>query len=274
MSTVISRDGTRIAYDRRGSGPPIILIGGGLDDGSENAPLARALAQSFTVFNYARRGRGASGDTPPYTVDRELEDLAAVLEPAGPSAHLVGISSGGALALQAAATGATSGRIVVYEVPYAVTEPDTRRWRDYVDRLQTALRADTPGAAIEAFMQVAGASAHDIESARASPHWEGLELLAPTLAYDAALLGDGRPPDAILARVSNAVLVLTGGTPDAVGLGAEFFGRAADALQSSLVAGHRQVLEGEGHVPNAQALADVITTWVGREADQTGVAWW
>jgi alpha-beta hydrolase superfamily lysophospholipase len=103
MDSVTSRDGTLIAYERSGVGPAVILVGGGLDDGTENAPLVPLLSHRFTVVNYARRGRGESGDTQPYAVEREIEDLQALIEVAGGSAHLYGVSSGGALALEAAA---------------------------------------------------------------------------------------------------------------------------------------------------------------------------
>ena len=111
--TVTSADGTRIAGQREGSGPALVLVGGGLDDGSENAVLMLALADAFTVYNYARRGRGASGDTRPHAVQRELEDLAAVLDVAGGEAHVFGASSGAALALEAAAAGLPIARLVV-----------------------------------------------------------------------------------------------------------------------------------------------------------------
>jgi pimeloyl-ACP methyl ester carboxylesterase len=103
MNRVTSKDGTSIAYDRKGSGPAVILVGGGLDDGAENAPLALELAGPFTVYNYARRGRGDSGDTLPYALEREIEDIEALTAEAGGSAHLFGVSSGGALALEAIA---------------------------------------------------------------------------------------------------------------------------------------------------------------------------
>ncbi|MET1007889.1 MAG: alpha/beta hydrolase, partial [Propionibacteriaceae bacterium] len=114
--TVTSADGTQIAYQREGSGPAVVLVGGGLDDGSENAVLLPGLAGEFTVYNYARRGRGGSGDTRPYAVERELEDLAALLAAAGGTAHVFGASSGGALALEAAAAGLPIARLVVYDV--------------------------------------------------------------------------------------------------------------------------------------------------------------
>jgi alpha-beta hydrolase superfamily lysophospholipase len=102
MNRVTSKDGTSIAYERQGSGPAVILVTGGLDDGSENAPLAAELAEHFSVYNYNRRGRGDSGDTPPYAVEREIEDIEALVAEAGGSAHLYGVSTGAALALEAA----------------------------------------------------------------------------------------------------------------------------------------------------------------------------
>jgi pimeloyl-ACP methyl ester carboxylesterase len=120
---VTSQDGTLIAYERQGGGPAVILVGGGLDDSSENAPLAAELAKDFTVYNYARRGRGESGDTLPYAVERELDDLEALVTEAGGSAHLYGVSSDGALALEAAAAGLTGiDKLAVYEVPYNIQD--------------------------------------------------------------------------------------------------------------------------------------------------------
>ena len=120
MPSVTSADGTRIAYEALGQGPPLVLVGGGLDDGAENVPLQHELAARFTVINYARRGRGDSGDTQPYAAAREIEDLQALIDVAGGRAHVLGVSTGGALALQAAAAGASIDRLAVYEVPYYV----------------------------------------------------------------------------------------------------------------------------------------------------------
>src|ERR671915_1114288 len=138
---VTSNDGTTIAYDRKGSGPAVVLVGGAQDDGAENAPLVPALAEHFTVYNYARRGRGASGFTEPYAVEREIEDLDALIAEAGGSAHVFGVSSGGALALEAAAAGVAVGRIGVYEVPYSIAEDAAVLWREYTEQLDAALAA-------------------------------------------------------------------------------------------------------------------------------------
>ena len=236
---VTSSDGTSIAYDRQGGGPALILVGGSLDDGAENAPLAAELARSFTVFNYARRGRGDSGDTPPYALAREIEDLGALVAEAGGSAHAFGVSSGGALALEAAAAGVAFDRIGVYEVPYSIGEEAQRRWREYTEQL-TGGEGD-----IELFMRLAGSSEESIAAARSSPYWPA--ALAHTLAYDAACLGDGLPH----VTVTQPVLVATGG-------GAEFFELAGDALAASLPNAERLVLPRQGHVADPQAVAPVL----------------
>jgi pimeloyl-ACP methyl ester carboxylesterase len=140
VDRVTSNDGTSIAYERSGSGPPVILVGGGLVDPAtgragrwENAPLARELAERFTVINYDRRGRGDSGDSLPYAVERELEDIEALIAAAGGPAHIYGVSSGGALAIEAAAAGIAIDRLAVYEVPYGVGDDASQRWREYLD---------------------------------------------------------------------------------------------------------------------------------------------
>ena len=177
MNRVTSRDGTSIAYDRQGSGPPVILVTGGLDDGSENAPLATELAEQFTAYNYNRRGRGESGDTQPYALEREIEDLVALIAEAGGSAHVYGVSSGGALALEGATAGLPIDRLAVYEVPYSMGEDASVRWREYVEQLGVLLGEGRRGDAVE-------------------------------------LLGGGHPPAARYATVTQPTLVATGGSDD------------------------------------------------------------
>lgn len=257
---MVSKDGTPIAYERIGEGPPVILVGGGLDDGTENAPLARELARRFTVVNYARRGRGESGDTPPYAVRREVEDLDALVTEVGGPAFLYGVSSGGALALEAAALGVAVGKVAVYEVPYLVGEGMVAAWREYVARLGEALGRDDRDAALELFMRLAGSSDEEIAGARGAPVWPALLGMAHTLAYDAACLGDGPPPKR-LAEIGQPVLVLTGG-----GLGGlpGFFDEAADALAAILPHRERRTIEGTGHVADAGRVAPVLSEFFTR----------
>ena len=142
MPHVNSADGTSIGYDRLSdTGPPVVLVGGGLDDGTENHPLGEYLADNFAVVNYRRRGRGDSGDTQPYALAREVEDLAAVIDAAGGRAHLFGASTGGALALEAAAAGLPVDRIAVHEVPYQVDDAMVAAWQAYRLELNAALDA-------------------------------------------------------------------------------------------------------------------------------------
>jgi pimeloyl-ACP methyl ester carboxylesterase len=175
MERVTSKDGTSIAYDRLGDGPAVVLVGGAFVDRSENAPLAAELAGRFTTINYDRRGRGASGDTPPYALRREIEDLEALLAAAGGSTHLYGVSSGGALVLEAAAAEVAVDRIAVYEVPYDLAGDAPRRHREYVARLEGFLAEGRRGDAAELFMRLAGASDEMVAGARGSPMWPGLE---------------------------------------------------------------------------------------------------
>jgi pimeloyl-ACP methyl ester carboxylesterase len=263
MSQVTSKDGTAIAYDRQGSGPAVILVGGGLVDPAtgragrwENAPLAAELAARFTVYNYDRRGRADSGDTLPYAVERELEDLDALVAEAGGRAHLYGVSSGGALALEAAAAGLAVDRLGVYEVPYFVADDALQRWREYVEQLGSALGEGRRGDAVELFMRVAGATEEMVAGARSSPVWAGLEAVAHTLAYDAACIGDGRPPTARLATITRPVLVATGG-------GEGFFEEAADAIAADVPKAERLTLEGQTHVADPKVVAPVLERFFG-----------
>ena len=169
MPETTSKDGTAIAYEQIGQGPSVVLVGGGLDDGAENEPLQRELARAFTVINYARRGRGESGDTQPYAAAREIEDLEAVIDVAGGRAHVLGVSTGGALALEAAAAGAGIDRLAVYEVPYYVPG-----WDEYVTTINALLADDRRDEALEHFMRTAGSSEEAIAGARASEYWPGL----------------------------------------------------------------------------------------------------
>src|SRR3712207_4981311 len=144
MNTVTSRDGTSIAFDRSGNGPPVILVCGGSTDRMANAPLAEFLAPRFTVFNYDRRGRGDSGDTAPYAVEREVEDLDAVIAAAGGSAFVYGTSSGAALALEAAASGLAITKLAMWEPPFSLDE-SSRPPADQVERYDEMISAGGGG---------------------------------------------------------------------------------------------------------------------------------
>jgi len=268
MDRVTSKDGTSIAYDRQGSGPAVILVGGAFVDRSENAPLAAELVARFTVLNYDRRGRGDSGDTLPYALERELDDLKALIAQAGGSAHLYGDSSGGALALEATAAGLAVDRLAVYEVPYNMADDGPQRQREYVQELEALLAEGRRGDAAALFMRIASATEEMIAGARSSPVWPGLEAIAHTLAYDAACMGNGQPPTARLATITRPTLVATGGaSPDSfVGGGGDFFDRAADAIAASIPRAERQTIEGQTHMVDPKALAPVLERFFGQAA--------
>jgi pimeloyl-ACP methyl ester carboxylesterase len=264
MDKVTSKDGTPIAYERAGNGPAVLLVGGGLDDGSENAALVPALADRFTVYNYARRGRGQSGDTRPYALEREFEDIAALIGDAGGAVYAFGASSGGALVLEAAAAGVPISRIAVHEVPYNMAADWPPRWRMYVEQVTAAVAEARPDDALAHFMRLTGTSEEELSHLLASPYWPSMRGLAHTLPYDAACLGDGRPPTERLARIDQPTLVMTGNSAQSGA--AEWvlaLGAAADAIAAGVQRGERATVEA-GHAVEAEVLAPVLARFFSR----------
>jgi pimeloyl-ACP methyl ester carboxylesterase len=258
---VQSKDGTRIAYDRQGSGPTVILVGGGLTDRSENVPLAVELAKHFTVYNYDRRGRGDSGDILPYAVEREIEDIDALIVQSGGPAHLYGVSSGGALALEAAAAGLSGiNRLAVYEVPYNMADNWPQQWQEYVKQLKAVLTQGRRDDALELFMRLAGSSDEEIAGAKQSPFWASGEALAHTLAYEAAALGDGQPPAARFAKITKPTLVATGTDARLPGAAAWVLAlaKAADEIAASIPHAKRQTFEGQSHIADPKIVASIL----------------
>jgi pimeloyl-ACP methyl ester carboxylesterase len=191
MHTVTSKDGSRIAYDRLGSGPVVILVGGALGyrKFKKMEQLAKLLAERCTVINYDRRGRGDSTEAGPFAVEREIEDIQALIDAEGGSASLWGWSSGGALALRAAAR-VDVERVSVYEVPFMVTPEAKRPTPDYGERLDELVAADDRSGAVKHFMRNAmGIPAPFVAAMRLMPMWKGMKATAPTLPYDWAALG-------------------------------------------------------------------------------------
>jgi pimeloyl-ACP methyl ester carboxylesterase len=242
LNKVTSKDGTTIAFDRLGDGPPVILVSGGSVDRQSNAGVAAILASDFTVFNYDRRGRGPSGDTAPYAVEREVEDIDAVITAAGGSAHLYGTSSGAALALIAAAQ--LPGKITklaLWEPPYII-DPAARPPADQVEQYNTMLAEGRRGDAAQYFMEkVVGMPAEFVASARSQPWWAWTESLAHTLPYDATIMGDYSLPLEVAKAVTIPTIVLAGGASF------PFMIETAEALSKALPAGQTRTLEGQSH---------------------------
>ncbi len=252
MEQVTSNDGTIIAFDRMGEGPPVVLVSGGSVDRSSNAPLATLLAAGLTVLNYDRRGRGPSGDTPPYAVQREVEDIDAVIAAAGGSAHLFGTSSGAALALEATASGSAVTKLALWEPPFILDE-NARPPADQVEQYHTMLAEGRRGDAAQYFMEkVVGMPPEFVAGARSAPWWAATEALAHTLPYDATIMGDYSLPAERAAKVTVPTLVIDGGRSFG------FMGPAADALVQALPDGHRRTLEGQEHNVDPSTLAPVL----------------
>ncbi|MGW5007614.1 alpha/beta fold hydrolase [Streptomyces parvulus] len=258
MEHTLSRDGTRIAYERTGRGPAVVLVSGAMSTGATTAPLAAELSDRFDVTVYDRRGRGGSGDTAPYAVEREVEDLAALIEAVGGEASLYGMSSGGALALRAAASGLPVRRVAVYEVPYAMDEAAARSAADYTEKLAAALGRDARGEAVELFLRRTGLGEDMIRGARQSPMWPGMESVAPSLAYDDAVLGDSRVPVGPIASVTAALLALAGGASDA------WWHEAARAVAEAAPNGTYGTVAGQAHMVEPGVLAPVLTEFLER----------
>ncbi|HEY6541961.1 MAG TPA: alpha/beta hydrolase [Ktedonobacteraceae bacterium] len=192
MKTVISRDGTQIAYDQVGQGPAVILVAGAFSYRKYPASvqLADLLAPHFTVFNYDRRGRGDSGDTKPYAVEREIEDMQALIDAAGGSAYVWGLSSGAILALKAATSGLAINKLALQEPPLFVTATDRHPPNDFTQHLTDLIASDRRGEAVKYFMtEGMGAPGFVIPLMRLMPGaWTQLTAVAHTLPYDAQLL--------------------------------------------------------------------------------------
>jgi pimeloyl-ACP methyl ester carboxylesterase len=264
MHTTHSADGTAIAFDLIGEGPPLVIVGGATQHRAidrSTPQLAAMLAPSFTVCNYDRRGRGDSGDTPPYAVERELEDLAALIAELGGGASVFGMSSGGALALEAAAAGLAIERVAVYEPPYMVDPAAPRPPAEHRERLAALARSERPGDAVEYFItKVVGMPAEVVAPLRQSPIWPALVRVAPTLAYDAAIMGDYSLPAERLAAIGIPTLVINGERSD------PRLRRAARALWEVLPDVQHRVLEGQTHDLAPGAVAPLLQEFLAARA--------
>ncbi|GGT30656.1 alpha/beta hydrolase [Streptomyces kurssanovii] len=247
-----SADGTLIACERRGSGPALVMVGGALCTAASDAPLAELLAPRFSVFTYDRRGRGASGDTAPYSVGREIEDLAAVIGAAGGHATVHGTSSGAVLALRAAAAGLPITHLSVYEPPFETDPAATQA----TPRTRAGRRPSSPqaggGDAVAAFLAATGMSEGAVDGLRLLPLWSGMEALAHTLAYDYEVMGDGMVPTALLASVTARVMVVDGGASPAG------MRDVARAVATALPHGHHRTLTGQTHEVAPHVLAPTL----------------
>jgi pimeloyl-ACP methyl ester carboxylesterase len=254
VETLESTDGTTIAYENSGSGRALVLVVGAFCDRTTTAALTPLLARYFTVFEYDRRGRGDSGGGGDYAVEREVEDLAAVVSAAGGRAFAYGHSSGGILAMEAAAVGVPLTRMALYEPPYTA-RPDGDGSDELLDAVRGRLDAGDPDGAAEAFMAGSGAPPEAIAGARQSPYWPRMRALAPTLVHDLTLCNGGRVPADRLAAVTAPTLTIAGGASP------EWAERAAEEVAATVPDGRTRVLDGQTHGVADDVLAPVLVEW-------------
>ena len=257
VGRALSQDGTAIAFDRIGNGPPVILVDGALcyRGMGQTGQLAKLMASHFTVFTYDRRGRGASGDIAPYAVEREVEDIAALLSEAGSSAFVWGISSGAALALEAANRLSGIKKVALYEAPFIVDDGRSTTQRDWV-RIGEAVAADRRTDALTLFLKSVGVPRLFVALMRLMPMWSKLKAIAHTLPYDGAIVQDnqrGKPlPVSQWASVTVPALVTDGGQSPS------WIRHANRSLAASLPNAQYRTLEGQTHMLKPKAHAPVL----------------
>jgi pimeloyl-ACP methyl ester carboxylesterase len=272
MHTVTSKDGTTIAYDQLGSGPAVILVEGALGTRSHEAPdsLGVLLSKHFTVIDYDRRGRGDSGDIKPYAVQREIEDIEALIDAVGGSAYLFGMSSGAILALETARVMPKKvKKLAMYEPPFIIDDSRPPLPSDYVEQINAAVAAGKPGDAVEVFMKKAllipdefvammrnPPPGQQIGDGAQPPSWSEMEKVAHTLAYDGMIARDylaGRPlPPKRWASFNAPTVVIVGGNSE------PFFHDGAKALVDDMPNAERRTLEGQDHAVAPKALAPML----------------
>jgi pimeloyl-ACP methyl ester carboxylesterase len=242
---VTSADGTSIVFDRSGAGPVIILVHGAFTGRAHPilSDVAAVLTPWFTVVNYDRRGRGDSGDTQPYAVEREIEDLTALVEIADGPVMVFGGSSGAGLALQAAARNLAVSKLAVWEPLYHVDQSAPRLSHDFAARLEALVRKGQRADAVELFMvEAAQVPVEAVAAMRLEPSWSDAEAVAHTLAYEAAVMGPGNAlPAGRLAALTQPTLVLTGGNSPA------WITNAGKAVAGTIPAAIHRVLKGQTH---------------------------
>ncbi len=260
MELARSADGTAIAYERTGVGPPLILVSGALSDRSGAASLVALIDSRFTAIAYDRRGRSDSGDTAPYAPAREIEDLGALIRAVGGEAFVYGHSSGAALALEAAVSGLAIRRLALYEPPYLVDDSRPPLPADYVPTLRALIADGRRAEAVEYFWRVAMLMPDElIAQLRGAPMWPKHLSLAHTLSYDGEVMGDrmrGRPlPEEWAKKVTIPTLVIDGAESP------RQLRDAVAAVAALLPHATRWTLEGQGHGAAPEVLAPVLETF-------------
>lgn len=258
MARASSKDGTHIAFTKAGTGPALVLVSGALSQRSliGDTLLIPRLAEHYSVYTYDRRGRGESGDTKPYTVDREIEDIEALIDHAGGKAYLFGVSSGAALSLQAAAKlGATKvSKLALYDPPYGQPPSDYTKQKDSVRAL---VRTGQPGDAAAYFLSAIGTPPKVLEGMKSSPAWDAMKKIDHTLVYDYDVLGDGQVPEGVVKAIAVPTLVMNGEKS------MDFMHASAARIASLVPNGRHTTIKGQAHGVAAETTVPVLVEFFG-----------
>ncbi|MEO6394724.1 MAG: alpha/beta hydrolase [Devosia sp.] len=263
MAFVTSKDGTSIGYSVVGTGPPIVLVDGAMCWRAMGpaTPLAEELKDRFTVYTYDRRGRGESGDTKPYAIQREVEDLEAVIAAAGGSVAIYAISSGVALALEAANSISGITSLVLYEAPIFTDTTRKPVPANYVQRMDALLARGDNAGAVKHFMQNGiNVPWFGLLMMQLFGMFKKMAVVGPTLPYDTALVypfWNHRPiPKGRWAKATMPALVVGGGKSDA------WMQNAQKAIADNLPNATHKTLAGQNHMVAASAIAPLIKEFV------------
>lgn len=253
-----SKDGTQIAFEKFGNGPALVIVGGALSQRDGGKPLAAQLSQQFTVYVYDRRGRGQSGDVQPYAVEREIEDLAAVIQQAGGQAYVYAVSSGAALALQAAAKlgSAKLTKLAVYEPPYG---QEQKAFDEQKERIHQLVQTGKPGDAAAYFFSAIGMPPKALDDMKQSPAWEGFKKIDFTLVYDYEVLGSGTVPGTV-KQITIPTLVLDGEKS------LPFIHPTADRLAQLIPSAERKTIPGQSHQAAPEVVAPLLAEFFNQAA--------
>lgn len=264
MPSLISKDGTSIAYDKVGKGPAILLVNGALAHRQLNGEkeIADMLAEKFTVMYYDRRGRGETKEIKPYSVEGEIDDIEALINEAGGKVFLHGSSAGAALALLAANRLGPQKiqKLCMYEPPYNSYLSEGKNHFDEVNtKLKALINQGNPGDAIEFFLTSIGTPAEAVQAIKQSPIWSGMEKIGHTLAYDFEILGTnaGTIPFTIAKNISIPTQVLDGEKSY------PFMRAAAVELANNIVGARHKTLKDETHQVSAEALGKELDEFFG-----------
>jgi pimeloyl-ACP methyl ester carboxylesterase len=255
MAHVTSKDGAKIAFDKTGSGPAVIIVNGALAHRNiyrdKYTSLTEKLSKHFTTYIYDRRGRGESTDAQPYAVEREIEDIESLINDAGGRAYLYGVSGGAALALQAAAKlgPAKVPKLALYEPPYGQEKQQFDKQKHRVNEL---VRKGEPGEAAAYLLSEIGTPPDVLEGMKSSPEWEAIKKIEFTLAYDYKVLGDGAVPRDIAKAIAVPSLVMDGEK------GVDFIHATVDQIAKLIPRAQRKTLKGQTHQVEAEAVAPVL----------------